>query len=221
MKEVHIEVPRSARYFELGPPAEDAAEIWYVCHGYRQLANRFLRRFHGVKNASRLIVAPEGSSRFYLEGGEEDEHNHSDRVGASWMTREDRLHEIDDYVRYLDLLRARVEAPCDAEGLRRVVFGFSQGVHTVCRWVVLGDVAPDDLILWGAYVPTDLPDGAVASLNRSRITIVRGTADPYIPDDRHAAQLQRMEDMGLRFDVIEHPGAHEVHVDTLNALSQR
>lgn len=220
MKEAHIEVRRSARYFTLGAGAEKADEIWYACHGYRQLANRFLRRFGELATTSRLIVAPEGLSRFYLEG-DEREHGDSDRVGATWMTREDREHEITDYVRYLDALCARVEEVRGGVEVRRVVLGFSQGVHTVCRWVVLGDVAPDDLILWGAYLPKDLPDGAVETLNRCRVTVVRGAVDPYVTDERHIAQLQRMREMGLRFDEVEHPGAHELHADTLELLSQR
>ena len=37
-------------------------------------------------------MAPEGLSRFYLEG-------FSGKVGATWMTREDRLNDIDNYLR--------------------------------------------------------------------------------------------------------------------------
>jgi predicted esterase len=220
VQEEHMQVPRSARYFTLGVPVGEAREIWYVCHGYRQLASRFLRRFRKLVTESRLIVAPEALSRFYLEG-DGREHRVGDRIGAAWMTREDRGKEIEDYVRYLDLLRNRVEATRGEGPIRRVVLGFSQGVHTVCRWVALGESTADDLILWGAYVPNDLPAGAVSLLNRSRITVVRGQSDPYVPDDKHAQQVLRMREMGLSFEVVEHSNGHEMDTETLLEISHQ
>jgi hypothetical protein len=52
-------------------------------------------------------VAPEGLSRFYFEGGF---HGPGSKVGATWMTREDRLAKIEDYVGYLDALHDAVFA---------------------------------------------------------------------------------------------------------------
>src|SRR5206468_3354730 len=75
--------------------------------------------------------------------------------GASWMTREDRLHEIDDYVRYLDAVHAQV-----ASGKARVTaLGFSQGTATACRWAAFGSARIDRLIVWGGEVPPDLDLG--------------------------------------------------------------
>ena len=214
MQEHHIQVPRSARYFTLGGDADRPGEVWYACHGYRQLANRFLNRFDAVSAPERLIVAPEGLSRFYLEG-DGREHTAEDRVGATWMTREDRESEIADYVGYLDRLKESIESERPE---RRIVLGFSQGVHTVCRWVALGDARPDDLVLWGAYPPKDLPEGAVAVLNRSRIVTVRGRNDPFVTDDKYGAQLDRMRRMGFEFEALEHDGAHEIDRDGLRQL---
>ncbi|MEJ2217163.1 MAG: hypothetical protein P8099_11165 [Gemmatimonadota bacterium] len=106
MIERHITVSRVARYYTLGPPAIDAAEVWFVLHGYRQLAGRFLRRFEALDDGTRRIVAPEGLSRFYVDD-DSGPHGPGSRVGASWMTREDREREIDDYVAYLDAVASR------------------------------------------------------------------------------------------------------------------
>jgi len=46
------------------------------------------------------------------------------------MTREDRLHEIDDYVHYLDALHTKIVP----QGATVTALGFSQGTATVCRW---------------------------------------------------------------------------------------
>src|SRR6266571_4009811 len=149
MQEHSLSTSRTARYFTLGHPS-DARELWFVCHGYGQLASRFLERFRSLESQRRCIVAPEGLSRFYLT-----EHATERRVGASWMTREDRLHEIDDYVRYLDALHA-VVASAEA---RVTALGFSQGTATVCRWAAYGSARIDRLIVWGGEVPPDLDLG--------------------------------------------------------------
>src|SRR2546423_15678273 len=97
MQEHHIGVTRSARYFTLGTSSGEVEEVWFACHGYGQLAARFLEKLRVLDDGRRHLVAPEGLSRFYLT-----EIPSERRVGATWMTREDRVAEIADYVRYLD-----------------------------------------------------------------------------------------------------------------------
>ena len=135
-REAHVRVPRTARYWTLDADAPPR-ELWYVLHGYKQLARRFMRRFTPVHGGARRIVAPEGLSRFYIEQ-EPGRHGPTSVVGATWMTREDRLNEIRDYVDYLDRLHREVAA--DAEAAPVTVLGFSQGVATAARWVVQGAV---------------------------------------------------------------------------------
>src|SRR6266550_3439645 len=128
VSEHHLSVARTARYYTLGEPG--ATEVWFVCHGYGQLAGRFLRRFEPIADGSRLVVAPEGLNRFYVGSGE-----HRDQpVGATWMTREDRLNEIADYVKYLDAVYADVFGGKPTAARVRAL-GFSQGAATASRWV--------------------------------------------------------------------------------------
>ena len=79
-------MPRSARCFARG--GEAAAEAWVVLHGYGQLASRFLRGFESIASRTRLVVAPEGLSRFYPDAG-------AGKVGASWMTKGEFSTQID------------------------------------------------------------------------------------------------------------------------------
>ena len=101
MRERHIRVARTARYYTLGSAGTHLREVWLVCHGYRQLARRFLSRFADLDDGTRLIVAPEGLSRFYLHDPASG-HGKEVPIGATWMTREDRENEITDYVGFLD-----------------------------------------------------------------------------------------------------------------------
>src|SRR5881409_4124826 len=108
MHEHHLSVSRTARYFTLGESSRAVGEVWFACHGYGQLAARFLEKLRVLDDGTRYLVAPEGLSRFYLT-----ERTTERRVGASWMTREDRLAEIADYVRYLDAVYDDVFVRCD------------------------------------------------------------------------------------------------------------
>ncbi len=215
VQEHHLEVTRTARYWTLGDP-DGADELWFVLHGYRQLARRFLRRFEPI--ARRLIVAPEGLSRFYVSS-ERGRHGAGSVVGASWMTREDRLAEIADYVAYLGRLEVRIRAEMAAHDPAVTLLGFSQGVATACRWVVRGDVRPERLVLWGDFLPPDLDMGEAArALAGVDLVLVRGSEDPALSPELAAAEAQRLAASGLEARTVRFEGGHEIDEETLKAL---
>lgn len=215
----HIEVPRTARYHVLGPAGQGAGKTWFVLHGYRQLARNFLRRFEEMAASGRRIVAPEGLSRFYVDRTR-GRHGPEHRVGASWMTREDREAEIRDYVRYLDLLADRVLGDGGDERGSLRVLGFSQGVHTACRWAVLGDRRIERLVLWGAYLPPDLDPGPAARrLGRLDLVLVEGEEDPHADPELRRRQDERLETWGLSPRRMSHPGGHELDPGVLASIA--
>lgn len=213
--EHHISVMKTARYWTLGE--EDAGEIWFVLHGYKQLARRFLRRFMPIDEPGRLIVAPEALSRFYVSP-EPGRHGPSSVVGATWMTKEDRLVEIDDYVAYLDAL-------ADAYRARErsvTVLGFSQGVATATRWVVLGRVRPVKLLLWGDYTPPDVElERAKEALEGVDVALVRGGDDPAIDEGLAAEEAERLREHGIVYRTVTYDGGHDIDAATLRLLAGR
>lgn len=215
-REHRIEVPRTARYLTLGP--DDARDVWIVLHGYRQLAGRFLRRFGPIDDGSRLVVAPEALSRFYVER-ESGRHGPGSVVGATWMTREAREDEIRDYVRYLDLLAEHILAPGPTR--RLTVLGFSQGVATASRWTTLGRVRPERLVLWGDFIPPDLDlDAARARWSSMRVLLVRGAGDRTLSSGELAAREARQwADLGVEPAVISYEGGHDIDVETLRRIA--
>jgi len=206
MQEHTLSTARSARYFTLGS-AEHATECWFVCHGYGQLASRFLERFRPLEAKQRRIVAPEGLSRFYLT-----ENPAERRVGASWMTREDRLREIDDYVRYLDAVYGQV-TPRTA---RVTALGFSQGSATVCRWAAFGSSRIDRLIVWGGEVPPDLD---LKLLRVPQLTLVYGSRDEFFTPKIVAANEARLRDQKIPYELVPFEGGHEIETATLLRLT--
>jgi predicted esterase len=206
MQEHHFSTSRSGRYFTLGSP-EHAADLWFVCHGYGQLAARFLERFRPLEAEGRCIVAPEGLSRFYLTESPTER-----RVGASWMTREDRLHEIDDYVRYLDGVYAKIVL----RNARVTVLGFSQGTATASRWTALGSSRVDRLIVWGGEIPPDLD---LKRLRVPSLTLVYGTRDEFFTPKIVAATESRLREHKIPYELVPFDGGHEIDEATLRRLT--
>jgi predicted esterase len=211
--EHHISVPRSARYYSIGGDPRTAPELWFVLHGYGQLAGRFLRHFVPLAGPQRTVVAPEGLSRFYLEGDARD------KVGASWMTREDRLTEIDDYVHYLDVVFAEVTRERRPSG-GIAVLGFSQGTATAARWLVRGRARADRLILWGGEVPPDLDLGqAREQWAHTTVLLVAGSEDRFITPKVLARDEQRLTQAGIAYRVERFAGGHEIQGQVLERIT--
>lgn len=209
-----LSVPRTARWWTQSPPDGVAQRgTLYVLHGYGQLPEFFIRKFQAQVQAGWRVVAPEGAHRFYLKGTD-------GRVGASWMTREARLDDIADQMRFLDALRAGLDAETGAEAgtALRVLLGFSQGASTALRWAALGRGGPgcwDGLIAHSGVIPPDLKamDGDLS--HGPALDVVVGTDDPYIqdPTSRFHTAEQAWSDAGgdpNRIRLHTFQGAHDV-----------
>lgn len=200
-REHHLSVRRSARYFTLGEPGPAVRGVWMVCHGYGQLAARFLQSFEGLDDGSRLIVAPEGLSRFYVD------RDQREKVGASWMTREDRLIEIEDHIAYLDALHAETFRLLGRGALPVTALGFSQGVATVARWAARGNVSVTRLIFWAGTLPPELD---LTVFGGSEVTLVCGTHDPLITAKVLNKDEERLRNAGVRYELVAFDGGHDV-----------
>ena len=209
MREHRVDATRTARYTALGPA--DAPDVWFVLHGYGQLAHRFARAFEALDDGRHLVIAPEALNRFYLD----PEHK---KVGATWMTREDRLTDIADTVRYLDAVAAAVLAGRAAP--RRVtVLGFSQGASAACRWLALGQATAQRLVLWGGELPPDLDVAAAAERLRAlEIVFVAGRQEHFITAKVLGTMTARLKEQGIGYRTVVFDGGHDVERETLMGL---
>jgi predicted esterase len=213
-------VPRTARYYTMGPTHGFPREVWFVCHGYGQLASRFLRQFAPLDDGARLVVAPEALSRFYLDPIPQRRHDPAPRIGATWMTREDREAEIADYVAYLEKLASEVRHPLAGAAPRVVVLGFSQGTATVSRWLAASEMRVDQLVLWGGSIPPELDLAAwAARLHGAAITLVAGTDDEYATPAAVAVEAERLSAAGVAFSLHRFDGGHSIDATALVQLA--
>src|SRR5690606_24237990 len=99
MQTHHIPVMRSARYYTLGELNAKTSHVYIALHGYGQLASSIIHKFDDLIDGQVFVIAPEGLSRFYWDGM-------TGQVGASWMTKEDRNLEIEEYCDFLQSIYA-------------------------------------------------------------------------------------------------------------------
>ena len=135
------------------------------------------------------------------------------------MTREDRLVEIEDYVRYLDEVQ-REMLDRSARDVRVTALGFSQGTATVARWLVHGSARIDRVILWAGLLPPEIDPAGPARerLMSSDLHLVRGTRDDLLNAGQVAEQAERLTRAGVRCTVLEFEGGHRMDRDTLVRL---
>jgi predicted esterase len=211
VQEHRLVTTRRARYYTLGGGEQPLAESWIVLHGLGQLASVFITYFESIASSSRLIVAPEALNRHYVmeKGGRSSDA----RVGATWMTRQDRDAEVADYVDYLDAVWR------EAGGASRVtVLGFSQGVATAARWIAMGKSRVDRFVAWAGQIPPDVDPSAFTKLSGG-LTMVSGAKDEFATWIAEGDHQGRLEAAGVRPEVLTFDGGHRMDRLTLDAIA--
>jgi predicted esterase len=216
--EHHIQVRRTARFYMLGEPGRDTSEVWFVCHGYGQLAGDFIKEFETIADPARVIVAPEALSRYYMTT-EAGFHSSESKVVASWMTREDREAEIDDYVAYLDAVYDEIISKVDRKNVSVTVLGFSQGGATANRWLTRGRSRADRLIMWGALIASDADLNQAATFFRDvKLTIVIGKRDQFANEKMIEDYQRVLTQKDIPFELLTFNGGHRMDRETLRSL---
>jgi dienelactone hydrolase len=207
-----IIVSKTARYFIFGEHSETINSVWIVLHGYSQLAEEFIKYFKPITNETTIVVAPEALNKFYIKG-------FYGKIGATWMTKEARDDEINDYINYLDLVYDEVVNYSLAGGAKVIVFGFSQGTATACRWFTKGKSKIDRLILWGGGIPPDVDLELFKTLfNSVKLEIVIGNKDEFISKEQIEKEIKRIDEIKLNYKIFRYDGKHEINADVLRQL---
>jgi predicted esterase len=211
MQENHINISKSARYYTLGKLNDNTKEVWFVIHGYAQLAKDILQKFEGIENDDIFFIAPEGLNKFYSRG-------FAGNPAASWMTSEDRLNEIKDYCNYLNQLFHSFEL--DKNSIVKVnVLGFSQGVTTASRWIESNNFLFQHFVLYAGDVAKEFQDTLPTRLANITSTIVRGKNDSLIIEDRIKTLINLYQNTPHEY--IEFEGGHEVTTEMVELILSR
>jgi len=208
-----IEVTKRARYYIDGHLGENTTEVWIVCHGYGYLAEYFIRYFEGLASETCCILAPEGLSKFYKDGMGGD-------VGASWMTKSDRLNEIEDYINYLDQLYKYVTGIIDRDKVKLNVLGFSQGTATVCRWLTRGQVVADEVLIWAGEIPDDIDFEKFNKLFLTKpVHLVIGDSDEFISEQILEQFRIYLKSKSINYELHRYKGGHRIDEELLHKIA--
>lgn len=212
-QQIFIPAQRQCKVVYLGNPTNRIKRIWIVLHGYGQLAQYFIKNFESVIDDETLIVAPEGMSRFYLDGL-------SGRVGSSWMTKEEREREIEDNNAYLDGVTEHVLNLCDdAINPEINVLAFSQGVPVACRWLIRSKCQPKKFCLWAGALPHDVQLLMLRELfDKIKGIVVYGVEDEYITQIGAQSVYDLIEKHKLQLEIHTFNGGHKIDTDTLKKV---
>lgn len=207
-----VEVPRTARYYTLGELKETTKNLWLVFHGYGQLAEYFIRHFDELDSDKNLVVAFEGLSKFYVEGL-------TGRVGASWMTAEDREHEIKDQTNYINKVIEDCGVDLRSNKARVVVLGFSQGTSTAVRWIANTSFRPAELILWAGSFPHDVDAASNPEVfSGLKVHFAYGNEDQFLSQINVQERIAGFENLGMKMHVWPFEGKHVMDKPTLKRI---
>jgi predicted esterase len=216
MEERNVSFRYQARYYKSGTLDASTRQVWIVLHGYGQLAQYFIKRFEKLNEQKICIIAPEGLSRFYLseltDTGRKD-----NKVGATWMTRENRLMDIGNYLHYLNTVYESELGTYPS--LPVTLLAFSQGCATVCRWAAEGKVKFEKLVLWAGLFPPDMDfQAGHAALASKKTYMVTGDQDPFVTPER----IKEFDDLagrlGIQPEKIIFSGKHEIKEEIFTRL---
>ena len=195
----------------MGQPATSVKHLWVCLHGYGQIGEIFARRFEKWNQPEHLFLIPEGPHRFYLQGTE-------GHVGASWMTKVDRLNDIEDQFSYLEGLTTKIGSQLHA-GVSIHVLGFSQGVATALRWIDQTKLKIHSLICWAGTFPPDidykLRQQQFAGIN---FHACFGDEDEFISMKKAKEMLQQLQDQQIEVQPHYYKGGHKMFDALLDEL---
>lgn len=213
LMEKHINFSFKAPYYTLNSIEPTTKNIWIICHGYGQLAAHFIKRFDVFNPKENFVLAIQGLSRFYIM-------DNSGRVGASWMTKEDRLTDLENQQTYIVAVFDEVFKGINLENYKINLLGFSQGVAMIGRLTAHKKLHFENLIIWAGGFPLELTkkDFDFVGVN-ANLKVVLGKNDEFFKEEKYQEEIDRMESIiGLKPEIILFEGNHELNRDVLRSL---
>jgi predicted esterase len=203
-KNTYLKIQKTARLTWVKGSDVQAKKLLIVLHGYGQLSTFFSRKFSEMQTNGHDIVIPEGLHRFYLAGS-------AGRVGASWMTKEEREADIADNHAYLSEILKIYRSEYEEFS----ILGFSQGGATAARFHCENPALFKSLILWASIFPPDV-ESPETSLKGRNNYFVLGTQDEYFSTEKQKEVLNLHKE--LEMNVISFDGGHDIQKDVLESI---
>lgn len=211
MEKFQLDFNFTAPYFKTGLISEQTKKVWIIFHGYAQLVEDFQEGFSNIDLDENVLIFPQGLSKFYMKGIDK-------KIGASWMTANDREFDIQNYINYLDKIYQMEIQPF----LKRInlnILGFSQGVHTASRWIYQSGISYQKFIAWGAGLAHEIDKEIIKkSFSQGYNYFVIGDKDRFISQEALEKMKDRYRIIGLDYKLIQYQGTHDIYPEVLKDL---
>lgn len=185
--------------------------IWLVFHGIGYLSRYFARYFNALDPTENYLVIPQAPSKYYL-------NNEYKYVGASWLTKENTAMEIENLMNYLDSVFEAERIPAN---VNLILFGFSQGVSIVTRWLAHKRIPCHAVILYAGGIPNELTakDFEFMDWKNTSVKMVYGSEDAYLVPERLEVEKSKIEQLFQgHAEIITFNGGHEMRPELIANL---
>ncbi|NJN77477.1 MAG: hypothetical protein HC803_03410 [Saprospiraceae bacterium] len=206
-----IDLQLTATYETYGNLTDSTETIIIAFHGYGQLARYFIHKFDILDETKYYVIAPQGLSKFYL-------NNHT-RVGASWMTKENRELDLKNQLYYVQTVFETEMKGVDFLNKKLIVFGFSQGTATASRWAMTNKIPFDTFIAYAGQIAYELTENDFEFMKTDAKTICfLGDNDQFYNGEnipKFETAFKTVFPKG-KFEIFE--GKHEILREVLKSI---
>jgi predicted esterase len=210
MTERTIAATVHGRYLVIPAAVSGTAPLLAGFHGYGEDAETQLERLRASRGSEASpLVSIQALHRFY--------ERRTNRVVASWMTRQGREAAIEDNMAYVAKCLDEVAAGDPVK--REIVFaGFSQGVAMAYRAAVNAPGGAAGVIAVGGDLPPEL---ASEGLRRIRAAlVVRGVNDAWYTKEQLTDDIERLNRSGVSVAALEVDAGHEWSAEVSAAAAE-
>lgn len=208
-KEKEISYTTTNSYSTLNTLTKATKNVWLVCHGMGYLSRYFLKYFKGLDADENYIIAPQASSKYYLD-------SKFKRVGASWLTKENTVKDTVNILQYFDAIFDTENIP---SSVNIIVFGYSQGVSIATRYVAKRQLQCSKLILHSGGIPNEL-ETKDFDFFKGEVHFIYGKDDHYLNEERIKHETDKAHKLfGDATTIIPFDGVHEVNTEIINKLA--
>ena len=202
--EKEINFSLKAKYATYGELSDKTEKIWFVCHGYGQLAEFFIKNFEVLDPNTNYVIAPQGLSKFYLKG-------FTGRVGATWMTKEDRETDMQNQRSYFEAVLAESFQGKSLNNYKVHLMGFSHGVSMISRMAAYSKIEFKTLVLWAGGFPPELEQSDFDHIrNDAKLKIVIGDNDEFYPLEKFQRFEKKLDEYLPNFQSLKYKAKHEI-----------
>ena len=198
----------SNTYTTLNSLSNKTKNVIFACHGMGYLSRYFLKYFKGLNSDDNYVIIPQAQSKYYVAPKMK-------YVGASWLTKENTVKEIENVINYFDNVLNNEKV----KNLNFIFLGYSQGVSVAMRYLAKRKIIVSKLILMSGGIPKELTAKDFKFLkNKSTIYYVFGNKDEYINGDFLNSEKNKIKNIFSDVNYIEFDGKHEFKKEIIESI---